>query len=313
MVPGVRGALNLGHPRICDTLNAAAQAAGAIILRGVDKIQVYPGRQPSVEFIHQGTARSLMPRLIVGADGRGSSVARQVGFELQVDPVHHIFTGLLVDQVDAWATDEQSIGVDGDVGFYVLPQGGGKLRLYIAHGLDQKTRFAGVGSSDRLIAAMNRSSLPCGEALSRARAIGPCRGYPNSNTWIDNPVAPGVVLIGDAAGYSDPTGGQGISTALNDVKLVTQALNEAKDWTPEALRSYIEHRHERTRRIRVSTRLLARYRMEFTAEARQRRAKGRERMTANSELALPFLAMQKGPFAVPETAYSQDTWDHLIG
>src|SRR5216683_8012278 len=33
MVPGVRGAMNLGHPRICNALNAAAMAAGATLLR----------------------------------------------------------------------------------------------------------------------------------------------------------------------------------------------------------------------------------------------------------------------------------------
>ena len=38
MVPGVQGALNLGHPRICDILNAAAIDAGATLLRGVGRI-----------------------------------------------------------------------------------------------------------------------------------------------------------------------------------------------------------------------------------------------------------------------------------
>jgi menaquinone-9 beta-reductase len=40
MVRGVQGALNLGHPRICDILNAAAVSAGATLVRGVGRIEI---------------------------------------------------------------------------------------------------------------------------------------------------------------------------------------------------------------------------------------------------------------------------------
>jgi menaquinone-9 beta-reductase len=59
-------------------------------------------------------------------------VARQVGFERLADPIHHILTGLLVDGMPDWPHDEQRIGVDGDVAFYIFPQGGGRVRLYAA-------------------------------------------------------------------------------------------------------------------------------------------------------------------------------------
>jgi hypothetical protein len=52
--------------------------------------------------------------------------------------------------------------------------------------------------------------------------------------------------------------------------------------------------------------------MEFTEEARQRRRTGRERMAADPELALPFMALQKGPFAVPSEAFSKRIWDRLL-
>jgi menaquinone-9 beta-reductase len=126
MVPGVQGALNLGHPRICNALNAAAIAAGAALLRGVDRLQVRAGLPPRIEFTHSGSNYSLSPRIVIGADGRGSAVARQVGFERLSDPIHHLLTGLLVDDFGDWPHDEQSMGVDGDLGFYIFPQGGGR-------------------------------------------------------------------------------------------------------------------------------------------------------------------------------------------
>ena len=313
MVPGVRGAINLGHPRICNALNAAAIAAGATLLRGVDRIQVSAGLPPKIEFTHSGVNYTLSPRIVVGADGRGSTVARQVGFERLADPIHHILSGLLVDDVSAWPHDEQSIGVDGDLGFYIFPQGQGRVRLYATHGLDQRNRFAGDGATERFLQAFDRPSIPHGGSLSQAQPAGPCHGYPNNDVWIDNPVAPGIVLIGDAAGHNDPSGGQGISIALKDARLVCEALNTTKAWTPETFAPYASQRREQMRRLRFSARLLSTYRMEFTDQARQRRRMGRKRMVADPELALPFLALQKGPFAVPSEAFSEHIWDRLLG
>ena len=312
MVPGVRGAMNLGHPRICNALNAAAMAAGATLLRGVDRIQVSAGLPPRIEFTQSGLNTTLSPRIVIGADGRGSTVARQVGFERLADPIHHILSGLLVDDVSGWPLDEQSVGVDGDLGFYIFPQGNGRVRLYATHGLDQRNRFAGDGATERFLRAFDRPSIPHGGSLSRGRPAGPCHGYPNNDVWIDNPVAPGIVLIGDAAGHNDPSGGQGISIALKDARLVCEALNTTKAWTPETFVPYASQRREQMRRLRFSARLLSTYRMEFTDEARQRRRMGRKRMAADPELSLWFMALQKGPFAVPSEAFSEHIRDRLL-
>src|SRR6266481_6433866 len=312
MVGGVRGALNLGHPRICNVLNQAAVAVGTALLRGVSRIQVRAGFPPQIEFEYNGTSYAIAPRIVIGADGRGSAVARQVGFERLADPIHHLLTGLLVDGAPEWPRDEQSIGVDDDFGFYVFPQGDGRVRLYAAHGLDQRNRFVGDGAVERFLQAFDRPSLPYGGALARAQAAGPCHGYPNNDVWIENPVAPGVVLIGDAAGHNDPSGGQGISIALKDARLVSDALSASKVWSPEAFADYASQRREQMRRLRFSTRLLAIYRMEFTDDARRRRLHGRARMASEPELALPFVAMQKGPFAVPSEVFSQRVWDRLL-
>jgi hypothetical protein len=101
--------------------------------------------------------------------------------------------------------------------------------------------------------------------------------------------------------------GAGIAAAL-----VCEALNTTKAWTPETFAPYASQRREQMRRLRFSARLLSTYRMEFTDQARQRRRMGRKRM-ADPELTLPFLALQKGPFAVPSEAFSEHIWDRLLG
>jgi 2-polyprenyl-6-methoxyphenol hydroxylase-like FAD-dependent oxidoreductase len=313
MVHGVHGALNLGHPRICDILNEAAVSAGATLLRGIGRIEIRAGLPPWIAFEREAASYALSPKIIIGADGRGSTVARQVGFERLSDPIHHILTGLLVDGMSGWPHDEQTIGVDGDVAFYIFPQGGGRVRLYAAHGLDQRKRFVGDGAIGRFLQAFDRPSLPFGDAFAQAEPAGPCHGYPNNDVWIDHPVAPGIVLIGDAAGHNDPSGGQGISIALKDARLISEALDASRVWSPDIFTDYVAERREQMDRLRFATRLLAILRMEFTENARLRRSRGRERMAAEPELALPFAAMQKGPLAIPREAFSQRIWDRLLG
>ena len=64
----------------------------------------------------------LSPRLVVGADGRGSSVARQIGAHVQTDPVHHLMAGLLVERVAEWPMEDMTIGTGkGDGTFYIFP------------------------------------------------------------------------------------------------------------------------------------------------------------------------------------------------
>src|SRR5215475_9108189 len=71
MATGARGALNLGHPRICNALNEAAAAAGATLIRGINRLEVAAGLPPRIKFERHGVEHDLQPRIVVGADGRG--------------------------------------------------------------------------------------------------------------------------------------------------------------------------------------------------------------------------------------------------
>jgi 2-polyprenyl-6-methoxyphenol hydroxylase-like FAD-dependent oxidoreductase len=312
MVPDAPGAMNLGHPRLCQALDDAAQAAGAALLRGVEDIKVTPGLPPTVRFSIDGRNHEITPRLVVGADGRGSSVARQIGLRAVTNPDHHLLAGLLVEGVEAWPQDEFSIGTDGDVMFFVFPQGGGRLRLYLGYGLDQSRRFSGAGNVQRFLDAFRLPSLPHSELLSAAHAIGPCHGYPNADAWIDMPAVPGVVLIGDAAGHNDPTIGQGLSISFRDARLVLEALLDNAQWTNDAFIPYVEERRERMRRLRFTAQQSSILRAEFTDAARARRLRVRERVAANPSVALPFLVAIKGPFGVPDHAFEPAAWDQLM-
>jgi 2-polyprenyl-6-methoxyphenol hydroxylase-like FAD-dependent oxidoreductase len=312
VMPQVQGAMTFGHPRLCQALDDAAEAAGAVVLRGVSEISVTAGQRPTISFAIEGHRTEITPRLIVGADGRGSDVARQIGARAETTPVHHLLAGLLVDGVDAWPQDEFSIGTEGDVMFFVFPQGNGRLRLYLGYGLDQRGRFSGAGGDRRFLDAFRLPSLPDAEMFSSATPAGPCHGYPNADTWIDLPVAPGVVLIGDAAGHNDPTIGQGLSIAFRDAGLVYEALRDNERWTSGIFHSYVNERRKRMRRLRFTAERFSILRAEFTEDARQRRRQMSQRIAANRELALPLLIPAKGPFGVPDHLFEQAAWDALM-
>ena len=78
-VPGV---LVVGHPEACEALTQAAAAAGATVVRGVGDVDIQPGDSPMVRYEHDDVLHELRCRLVVAADGRMSTVRRQLGIEL---------------------------------------------------------------------------------------------------------------------------------------------------------------------------------------------------------------------------------------
>jgi 2-polyprenyl-6-methoxyphenol hydroxylase-like FAD-dependent oxidoreductase len=249
---------------------------------------------------------------VIGADGRGSNVAKQIGAEVQTDPLHHIFGGLLIDECPQWPAEHMAVGTEGYGTYYIFPQGRGRLRLYYAYDIDRRRQFTGPDATRNFLESFRLSSVPGSEFVAGARPAGPCQGYPNSDTWIDRPMAPGVVLIGDAAGHNDPTIGQGVSIAFRDVRLVADALSQNAQWTGDIFVPYAEERRERMRRLRTTAQQFSKYRCEYTDEARAGRLRARDRLARDPSLGVPFLVPLKGPDGLPDEAYEPSTWRRLF-
>jgi 2-polyprenyl-6-methoxyphenol hydroxylase-like FAD-dependent oxidoreductase len=314
LVPGGLGPLTIGHPRLCGILDDAAVAAGARFVRGVRKTHVTPGTPPVVTFEHQGTAYEVKPRLVVAADGRHGKTVQQMGFKAESDPPHHWFSGMLVENAHAWPDDQQSVGVEGDVNYFVFPQGNGKARLYQGVALDQKARFMGEDAPQRFVEAFRLACLPDnGAAISEATPASHCFVYPNNDTWIDVPVGPGIVAIGDAAGHNDPTIGQGLSIAHRDVRVVTDILKASSDWSAAALHSYAEERRERLRRLRLAGHLMAVRDCEFGAAGRARRERLKGMFMSDPMVTGLVVAALIGPENVPAEAFDAQALEAILG
>jgi menaquinone-9 beta-reductase len=316
ILPGVLGAYCGSHPTACSTLSRAAEDAGAVFVRGVKGVRVSSGMQPEVCYRVDGVERRVGCRLVVGADGRGSVVREQTGIRLHTAAPTHLISGLLVDGVPEWPQDTSASGTQGDVMFLVFPQGGAHLRLYLCTSVDQRHRFAGRDGPRRFLDEFRRlSCLPWAPAVAVSRPSGPCATFPGDDTWTESPIAPGVVLVGDAAGYNDPIIGQGLAIALRDARILGELLVAQPEWDSKSLVPYALERSERMRRLRFTASLVAALQAEFTPGARERRARFYQRVRGGTDPALrmPLAAATAGPETVPQEAFTREMRNHILG
>ena len=304
LYPGISGPLCMEHVAMQNVLVANAVTHAVEVLRGVSEITVKAGAAPGVDFSYQGARRSCRCRLIVGADGRSSTVRRQVGLKLNERPVDHLISGLLVDNAHEWPADLQAIGRAGDVEYLVFPQGGGKVRLYVDYALSQRGRYTGDQGAHNLLDAFAVDCLPGGRGLANARPIGPCHAYPSQDATLDCLSTDGVVLIGDAAGFTDPIVGQGLSSALRDARLVRDALLAGSDWSTACFSGYQEEHRERVRRIACIARFASTLFVTFEDHAQRARALGR--MGEKPELGGLLMAGLVGSEMLPPEVFTEE-------
>ena len=312
-VPDVKGPLCIGHPHHCQVLFDEAKRAGAEALRGVQVTKIVTGSEPSVTYSHEGASHRVAAKLLVGADGRVSRVRDAAHIRLHQDKPHHWFAGLLVEGAKGWDENLQAIGTEGDFGFLAFPQGEGRVRIYGGYALEPRKRFSGVNGAKNFLEAFRMSSAPDNKHLADATPAGPLLSYFNNDSWTDEPFAPGVVLIGDAAGWNDPIIGLGLSITYRDVRIVTDILTSGDDWSPTALKPYAEERAERMRRLRFVAALTATLDMEFDSVARERRRTYHERLAADMSLGLHGVAVMAGPDVLPPEVFTDAYRARVLG
>jgi 2-polyprenyl-6-methoxyphenol hydroxylase-like FAD-dependent oxidoreductase len=142
--------------------------------------------------------------------------------------------------------------------------------------------------------------VPFGDALAEGTPAGPLATYPGDHLVVQPPYAPGVVLIGDAAGYSSPIHGQGLSCAMRDARTVRDVLRGV-DWSPAAFAAYGSERRERMRRLlAMSSFMAAVFADDGSLEQRAVRRGRLRTMVQNDPLVLPMLvALHAGPELAP--------------
>jgi 2-polyprenyl-6-methoxyphenol hydroxylase-like FAD-dependent oxidoreductase len=305
-VPGAPGVIGVGHPELREALAQAATKAGATVIRGVRRFTIERAPHPSVTYEVDGETRSERCRLIVGADGKQSSTRAAAGVSLTTTAARVKLSGMLVDDGGVWDRSVTTIAIAGRNQYIVIPRADNRLRLYVGRSTSDPEPLRGPATITEFLESFRTPIFPNFDELAAATPIGPCATFPMNDAWTDTPVVPGVALIGDAAGWSNPVTAQGLSISLRDARILSEALLDNSAWTPQSLAGYSEERSARMARLRFAsalTDLLAGFCMPDRA-ARQSRM--RRMLGDRPELGAALGAVHSGPWAAPAEAYSPD-------
>lgn len=215
--------------------------------------------------------RRLRARLLIGADGLHSSVRKRAGLEkptwcprrygmrrhFEVAPWSPYVEVHWDDMCEAYVTPVGPTAV----GVALLWKGGGQ-------------RFA------ELLQRFPR----LGEHLAGARPLDRVRGAGPFSQRARSRVAPGVALVGDAAGYVDPLTGEGLSLGFTSARILIEGFARGAD------PAEYERAYRNISRLHVhSTRLL----LAIAARPALRRRVVRA-MARNPDLFAKFLAVNAG-------------------
>lgn len=207
----------------------AARAAGAEIRvpARVTRVLTDGGSVRGIEGVDRGsrTAFRATARLIIGADGRNSTIAAAVDAPIRLRGtasgavVYGHFSGLPRDRYH-WAYRP-------GVAAGVVPTNDGLACVWAGTSTARFTqrRRAGLEATYRSLLAEAAPELA--QSLSSASPDGTLRAFPGQPGWIRASAGDGWALVGDAGYFKDPITAHGMTDALRDAELIARAILEA--------------------------------------------------------------------------------------
>jgi flavin-dependent dehydrogenase len=242
---------------VLDTIVARAAAdAGAALRLGVTVTDL---RQNAVGRViglsargPDGEAVEVDAKIVIGADGLRSHVARSVGAPL-VDArpadgaaYYAYYGGAPWSGIEFFVAERALAGV--------FPTNGGDACIWVCVPADDALvarRDAGSPTAG-FEAMLERNAPALAARLRTARRTSPVRGAVRLPNQVRQAFGPGWALVGDALYHRDPITGHGISDAYRDAELLAAALDAALRGDrpfPAALGDYQRQADEARREI----------------------------------------------------------------
>lgn len=236
--------LSFPHQVMQETLLVAAEDAGAEVRRGVSVQHVESGSDLAV-IVNGGGPERISARLVIAADGRGSAIRKQTGFSVREQSNAYYMAGVLLTNVNA-STEVMHAVFNPELGTWtgLIPQADGHFRAYLTYPKSMCYRLQGDSMFDLFIQESAKAYPPMGDFCVNAKSAGPLASFDASDAWVEEPYHDGVALVGDAAGTTDPTYGQGLSFALRAARVLRDELTNNSDW--EAAGRHYAEQHRRS-------------------------------------------------------------------
>jgi len=248
-------ALYAPRRRVLDAILAdAARRAGADVRFGTSLTGLRRDRAGRVTGI---TARVGATRLEasagldIGADGRGSAVARWAGARpTHVAPASSVLIYRYVR--DDAPVDYHWYFRDGAAAG-VIPTNDGLACVFAASSAERVKLERGGGADAAWRRILAQAAPGLAGRLDRRGPAGPPRVFPGLTGYLRDAAGPGWALVGDAGYFKDPITAHGITDALRDAEILARAVAAGG---PDAVRRYQAERDELSLRLfRVTGRI----------------------------------------------------------
>jgi 2-polyprenyl-6-methoxyphenol hydroxylase-like FAD-dependent oxidoreductase len=225
--PSVDGVDAMYSPRrtILDSILVdAAREAGAEVREGVivDEVTNSDGVVTGIRGRTKGGGSfSEKARIVIGADGKHSIVARSAGAAVERDvPVrtaacYAYWDGLAVKGGEIYGRPGRAVGA--------WPTNDGLTLTFVAWPIGEFDSIRGDLEGSLVKALDGCGDL--GERARGARRVEPVRGTTDLPNTVRTAFGPGWALVGDAGLVMDPVTGQGIADAFRDAELLAGAVS----------------------------------------------------------------------------------------
>lgn len=224
---------------LLDPILAEAAAEAGAELRfsaSVTGLVEEKGRVAGVRVKQDGCERVLQAPLVVGADGRNSTIARLVGArKYNLTQNERFVYWAYFEDVDS-GPDPATVFHRWD-GQLVLacPADSGLYQVIVAPELSELPRFR--ADLEGTFMEYASQCQPVAEALQGARRVGKIFGMLRWEGFYREASGPGWVLAGDAGHFKDPTAGQGIADAFRQVDALAPTITSGSDGSGTSLDS----------------------------------------------------------------------------
>lgn len=230
---------------------AAAASAGVDLLLGlsVERLLREDGAWRGVVATgRDGRETTLRGDLVVGADGRDSSVAELAHVRQRTVPHGRFAYGAYFEgaPTDDWP-DSRVWFLDPDVAA-AFPTDGG-LVFYVAMATKRKLDEFRRDPAASLVSHV--ATAPDAPPIREGRRVGPVIGKLEMPNRVRGPVAPGLALIGDAALATDPLFGVGCGWAFESAEWLVDAVGPALRGAEPLERGLRRYRRRHRRGLRL--------------------------------------------------------------
>jgi 2-polyprenyl-6-methoxyphenol hydroxylase-like FAD-dependent oxidoreductase len=203
-----------------------------------------------------GQTLRLRARLVVGADGRGSRIAKLARVATKTSPHGRFayggyFDGPMPERYPnsaLWLLDPDMVGA--------FPTDNGQIFYAVMPASERLPEFREdpAAALQRFVAA-----IPDAPPIAESQLVGEVVGKIDMTNVINTPTAPGLALVGDAASAVDPLWGVGCGFALQSSEWLADSVAPALGGTESVDRGLQRYRRRHARGLKGHTREILDY------------------------------------------------------